>query len=121
METVFLYWWKKCSSCRKVRTWLLNEGINFRARDFFEEPFSEVEIRNIVAEGSLREIFSFKSPSFRKIGANPDSLNEDMMLELMLIEPRLIRRPLIVIGKKVVIATNLDVIQETIKNGYYNQ
>ena len=47
METVFLYWWKKCSSCRKVRTWLLNEGINFRARDFFEEPFSEVEIRNL--------------------------------------------------------------------------
>ena len=119
METVFLYWWKKCSSCRKVRIWLLNEGINFRARDFFEEPFSEVEIRNIVGEGSFREVFSFKSPSFRKIGTNPDSLNEDMMLELMLNEPRLIRRPLIVIGKKVVIATNLDVIQETIKS-YYN-
>ena len=36
------------------------------------------------------------------------------MLELMLIEPRLIRRPLIVIGKKVMVGTNLDAIQAAI-------
>ena len=36
------------------------------------------------------------------------------MFELMLNEPRLIRRPLIAIGKKVMAGTNLDAIQAAI-------
>lgn len=85
-----------------------------RSRDFFETPFSEAELRNVVGDGNIGEVFSFKSPSFRKIGADPNSLDEDTMFELMLNEPRLIRRPLIVIGKKVMAGTNLDAIQAAI-------
>jgi arsenate reductase-like glutaredoxin family protein len=46
----------------------------------------------------VADYFSWRSPSFRKTGLSREDLTEDRMLELMVDEPRLIRRPLVLTG-----------------------
>ena len=44
----------------------------------------------------MRNIFAFGSPSFRKLGRSADDLTDKELAELILSEPRFLRRPLIV-------------------------
>jgi arsenate reductase-like glutaredoxin family protein len=46
-------------------------------------------------------MFNFRSPSFKKIGAAKESLSDDDLLAWMVKEPRLIRRPVVRIGRQV--------------------
>lgn len=57
----------------------------------------------MIADRPVRDFFSFKSPSFRKLGLDLDSLTDEQMLTMMLDEPRLIRRPILVVGDRVIV------------------
>ena len=70
-------------------------GIEFDERDFFAEPFTIDELSEAIGPRPVSDFFSWRSPSFRKMGLNRDELSDDKMLKLMVEEPRLIRRPLI--------------------------
>jgi arsenate reductase-like glutaredoxin family protein len=67
-------------------------------RDFFADRFSEDELRGIFGDRPASEFFSWVSPSFRKLGVSRKSLSDDQLIALMLEQPRLIRRPLIVVS-----------------------
>ena len=69
--------------------------VDLNERDFFAEPFTLDELKELIGAGSASDFFSWRSPSFRKMGLSRDEMTEDRMLDLMVGEPRLIRRPLI--------------------------
>ena len=46
-------------------------------------------------------MFNFRSPSFKQFGLEQDKLSDDELIDLMLREPRLIRRPVVRIGDTV--------------------
>ena len=73
-------------------------GVEFDERDFFAEPFTVDELRDIIGARPVSDFFSWRSPSFRKMGLDRDALSDDRLLELMVEEPRLVRRPLIQTG-----------------------
>ncbi len=73
-------------------------GVEFDERDFFAEPFTVDELRDVIGARPVSDFFSWRSPSFRKMGLDRDALSDDRLLELMVEEPRLIRRPLIQTG-----------------------
>ena len=81
-------------------------GVELSERDIFAEPLSEEEVMALAAMRPLRELFSFRSPSFRKLGLDPDSLSDDEMLSLMMGDPRLVRRPLVVAGGRVIVGND---------------
>ena len=74
---------------------LSQAGIEYEERDFFAEPFTLDELRQAIGPSLVTDFFSWRSPSFRKMGLNRDELSDDKLLKLMIEEPRLIRRPLI--------------------------
>jgi arsenate reductase len=82
---------------------LSQKGAEIEDRDFFKEPFSEAELRDLLKNTAPAEVFARKSPSVKKMGLDPDSLTGDDMVGFMLQEPRLIRRPIIKIGDRLVI------------------
>ena len=65
-------------------------------RDFFSEPFSLKELQQILSGDDPSELFSWRSPSFRKLGLEKSELTASHMLDLMISEPRLIKRPIVV-------------------------
>ena len=74
---------------------LSQNGIELDERDFFADPFTAEELRELIGSASVEDYFSWRSPSFRKLGLKREDMSEDQMLGLMAEEPRLIRRPLI--------------------------
>ena len=80
-----------------MREALSQAGIEVTERDFFADRLSEDELRALAAESSATAMFSAKSPTVKKLGIDPAALSDDERLELMAGEPRLIRRPIVVI------------------------
>ena len=76
--------------------------MSLREREYFRDPFTEDEIRQLLGNSPASEIFSRRSPSFRKLGLEFDSLSDDEMVRLMLDEPRLIKRPVVRWGTNLV-------------------
>ena len=49
------------------------------------------------------ELFSWRSPSFKKLGLEKSNMSASEMLDLMIAEPRLIKRPIVMYqGKRFV-------------------
>ena len=74
---------------------LSQSGIALDERDFFADPFTTDELRELIGDAPVSDYFSWRSPSFRKLGLKREEMSDDRMLKLMAEEPRLIRRPLI--------------------------
>ncbi len=51
----------------------------------------------------LSEVFSWRSPSFKAMGLDQGSLSQDDLIRLMLEEPRLVRRPIVKMGGRLVV------------------
>ena len=71
-------------------------------RDFFAEPFTEESLRSLLGATSARDAFALRSPTVKKLGLDLDVLSDDELLKLMIEEPRLIRRPIVVIDGQLI-------------------
>ena len=80
-----------------MREALSQAGVEVTERDFFADRLSEDELRALAAESSATAMFSAKSPAVKKLGIDPAALSDDERVHLMAGEPRLIRRPIVVI------------------------
>jgi len=84
-------------------------GVN--ERDFFKNPFNQSEIEELLQGKPASEMFNFRSPSFKQFGLERDKLNDSELIDLMLKEPRLIRRPVVRIGDKVYFGADKSVLE----------
>ncbi|MBI4213073.1 MAG: hypothetical protein HY534_02080 [Chloroflexi bacterium] len=75
-----------------------------KERDFFKQPLTEDELRGLLGPRAPSEIFNWRSVTARKLGLSSQQgkLAEDDLLRLMVQEPGLIKRPLIVVGDELV-------------------
>ena len=89
-----------------MREFLLQRGVNFNEKEFFKEPLSAEQIHALSESASINQIFSWKSPSFKKMGLECNSFTDIELVDLMLKEPRLIRRPLVQANDILVIGAN---------------
>ena len=63
-------------------------------------------LRQLIGTRPVSEVFSWNSPSFKKLGLNREELNDERLISLMLEEPRLIRRPLVQVGSELIVGAD---------------
>ena len=85
---------------------LSQKGVELDERDFFQDGFTEDELRALIGDRPVSAYFSYNSPSFRKMGLDKGQLSDNQLLKMMVEEPRLVRRPLIQAGDKLVVGTD---------------
>ncbi len=56
-------------------------------------------------------MFNFRSPSFKKLGLERDKLSDSELIDLMLKEPRLVRRPVVRINDTVYYSADRSVLE----------
>jgi len=65
-----------------------------------------------LAQGTgIPQIFARRSPSLKKLGLADKDLSEGEMVSLMLQEPRLVRRPLVLMDGKLLVGANLKAVE----------
>jgi arsenate reductase-like glutaredoxin family protein len=70
-------------------------------RDFFKQPFSEAELRGLLAGTAPADAFAWNSPRARAASlSRQDPPPDEELIRLMLETPYLIRRPVIRIGER---------------------
>ena len=85
-------------------------------RDFFKTPFTCEEIKALLKEKPASEMFSFRSPSFKALALDQTKLSDNDLINLMIKEPRLIRRPIVKIGREVYFGADSKVLADIIKS-----
>ena len=90
---------------------LLQNDVQLEERDYFKQPFDESEIRELAADTGISQIFARRSPSLKQMGLADKELSDAEMLSLMLQEPRLVRRPLVRIGGRLLVGANLKAVE----------
>ena len=89
----------------------MQKGVELYERDFFADPLSEEGLRGLIGTRPVSEVFSWNSPSFKKLGVSREDLDDDRLVALMLEEPRLIRRPLIQIGSNLIVGADKTALE----------
>ena len=83
-------------------------------RDFFKDTLSESEVRELAAMAGTENIFARPSPSLKKLGLADKELSDDEMVNLMLQEPKLVRRPLLKVGGKLMVGGGTAAVEAAI-------
>ena len=53
---------------REYTEYLSQGGFGFEERDFFSDPFTREELKSLIGSNDAGDFFSYRSPSFRKLG-----------------------------------------------------
>ena len=89
----------------------MQNGVQLEERDYFKDPFSETELRELAQGTGISGMFARRSPSLKKLGLADKELSEEEMISLMLQEPRLVRRPLVLMDGKLLVGANLKAVE----------
>ena len=92
---------------------LSQDGVEVNERDFFKDSFTEEELLDLLGDTPPADVFSWRSPSARKLGLDRDTVSPDELVRLMVDEPRLIRRPLIQFEGRLIVGTDKKAMAET--------
>ncbi|MBI20686.1 MAG: hypothetical protein CL780_00365 [Chloroflexi bacterium] len=90
---------------------LEEKEIQYKKIDIFKDRLSLENINEILLYVDINDIFSWSSPSAKPYRTKKSTIKESELISLILSEPKLIRRPILLIENKVVIG---------FKQGYYD-
>ena len=105
------YWKKTCSTCRNAKAFLEAEGAEVEEVDL-AKGLSVEELDSIIGKDDHRRFLNTRNELYRerKMSKNPPPREE--ALRLMSENPNLIRRPLLVKGKKVVAGFDAEAMKQ---------
>lgn len=81
---------------------LSQAGVQFAERDLVKEPLSEPEIRSLLNGRPASALYAFRGRQNKLLGLDPARMTDDEMIAAMAREPRLIRRPSILVNEELV-------------------
>lgn len=100
---------------------MLSRGkVAFTPRDLFKAPLDAAEIRRLarLAPGGVRGLLSLRSPQVKALGLDGRrKVSDEELVELMVKEPRLLRRPLLHDGRRLLIGFDKDAYAELARGG----
>lgn len=114
MSKLTVYQKPTCTTCRKVVRQLHNEGIKFDSINYYETPFTVLALKELCKKMGIspRELMRTKESIYKELNLAERELTDDELLALMVQHPELIQRPIIVKGKKAVLARPIEKLQE---------
>lgn len=102
------YEYKKCTTCRKGKKYLEDNGHVLEVIDMVEEPPSEYELKDIVSKADNYEIddfFNKRGKVFKDLGLKEklDTMSFDEKIKLLSSDGMLIKRPMLVTESAVIL------------------
>ena len=109
MKKIIFYSYLKCSTCRKAAKWLESKDFEFQLIDIVKEP-PLVNYLNLALEQYSYEkkgIFNTRGKAFKTLDLDIDLLSKEEIIQLLLSDGKLIKRPFLIYeGKKVILGFN---------------
>lgn len=89
--------------------------IDFEEREYGKRPFTEKELREIIGDDPIESFLNTRTPLYRENHMKQKPPSKDEAIKLMLKDPNLLKRPVIIKGKKKLTGFNEAELKEMIQ------
>ena len=99
-----------CSSCKKVKKWFMDNDIPFIEKNIFGPTFKEKDVYDILAltENGTDDIIAKRSKIIQEKGIDIDTLKVKELVAFILENPSIMKRPIIIDDRVMVVGYNPD-------------
>ena len=109
MKKIIFYSYLKCSTCRKAANWLGKKNFEYKLIDIVKEP-PLIDYLNLALDQfstDTKKVFNTRGKAFKLINLDIYSLSREEIIQLLLSDGKLIKRPFLVYeGKRVILGFN---------------
>jgi len=99
--TPILHGIPNCDTVKKARVWLDQHGVVFEFHDYRKVDIDRASLERWVAEHGWEVVLNRAGTTFRKLpDADRAGLDADKAVALMLIQPSMIKRPVLDLGDR---------------------
>jgi len=109
LKKIIFYSYQKCSTCRKATKWLESKDLQYQLIDIVKEP-PLVSYLNLALDqysDDKKRIFNTRGKSFKTLNLDIYDLSREEMIQILLSDGKLIKRPFLIYGgKKVILGFN---------------
>jgi arsenate reductase-like glutaredoxin family protein len=91
---------------------LQGKKVNLEEREYGKNPLSEKELREIIGDAPIEKFLNTRTPLYRGKNMKQKPPTKEQAIQLMLTEPNLLKRPVIIKGKKKVTGFNEAEVKE---------
>ena len=109
MKKIIFYSYLKCSTCRKAAKWLEGKDLKFQLIDILKEPplFNYLNLALEQYSDDKKRIFNTRGKAFKTLNLDIDRLSKEEIIQLLLNNGKLIKRPFLMYeGKKIILGFN---------------
>ena len=105
MKNIIFYSYLKCSTCRKATKWLDKKDFEYQLIDIVNKPPSFKYLNLALEQYSLdvTKIFNTRGKAFKSINLDINSLSREEIIQLLISDGNLIKRPFLIYKEKKVI------------------
>src|ERR1700730_6286822 len=104
-----------CTTCRRAKAYLEKLGAELELRDLDREKLTEAEIQHLIGDRDYKQFLNARNQTYRarKMKINPPTRTE--AIRLIVREPNLIRRPVVVRGTTIVLGYDEDAYNRLVR------
>ena len=109
MKKIIFYSYLKCSTCRKAANWLDKKNFEYQLIDIVKEPPLSKYLSLAFERYSedKKRIFNTRGKAFKSLDLDIYGLSKEEIIQLLLSDGKLIKRPFLIYeGKKVILGFN---------------
>jgi arsenate reductase (glutaredoxin) len=113
-EKITVYQKPTCTKCRSTLKILRDRGADFDVVNYYETPLTSNELRGLIKKLGIspRELLRKDEQVYRDLNLAKREVSDDELIELMLANPDLIQRPIVVRGSKAVLGRPPESVEE---------
>jgi arsenate reductase len=91
---------------------LLEQGAKLEERDYGKNPLTEKELRELIGDAPVATFLNSRNELYRERKMKEKSPSKEEAIRLILKEPNLLKRPVIVKGKKRLLGFDEKVLKD---------
>ena len=99
-----MYGIPNCDTIKKARKWLEAHSLEYEFHDYKKAGVPEADLKKWVKKAGWETLLNRRGTTWRKLDdKTKDSINESSAIKLMLAQPSIIKRPVLVAGKTLLV------------------
>ncbi len=95
-----MYGIKNCDTIKKAQKFLINHQVDFEFIDFRDNPIDKTKLQTFVDKVTWENLINKRSTTYRNLN---DEEKGNITLDLVLKNPTLIKRPILIIGDDIMV------------------
>jgi len=113
-DKITIYQKPTCSKCRTTLGILKDRGADFVSVNYYEKPLTAKDLRRLINKLGIapRELLRKGEQVYRDLGLGKREVSDDELIQMMVENPDLIQRPIVVKGDKAVLGRPPENVDE---------